>query len=218
MEIAEYALKMLALLSALIGVWVAVYNIDAWRREHQGKRQAELAEEVLALFYEAIDIISIVRSPGSWEGEVSTLTQRDRETDVQFRARRSAYVVFKRFSDHEATLSKLHALRFRFMAVFGRPASKPFDDFQKVRREITLAGAMLSHLWARRAEGHFRTEEQASENEASIARHEKVFWEMLPEDDPIKPKLDEIASGIEKVCRSVIEAHGTLYSLINKKL
>lgn len=29
-------------LSVLIGIWVAIYGIDAWRREHVGKRQLEL--------------------------------------------------------------------------------------------------------------------------------------------------------------------------------
>jgi len=45
-------------LSLLIGIWVAIYGIDSWRREHKGKRQLELAEETLALFYEARDVIA----------------------------------------------------------------------------------------------------------------------------------------------------------------
>jgi hypothetical protein len=40
-------------ISILIGIWVAIYSIDSWRREFQGKRQIELAEETLAMFYEA---------------------------------------------------------------------------------------------------------------------------------------------------------------------
>ena len=32
---------------------VAIYGINAWRKEFQGKRNIELAEEVLCLFYRA---------------------------------------------------------------------------------------------------------------------------------------------------------------------
>jgi len=37
-------------LSLLIGIWVVIYGVDSWRREHKGKRQIELAEETLSLF------------------------------------------------------------------------------------------------------------------------------------------------------------------------
>lgn len=36
-----------------ISILVAIYGINAWRREYVGKRQLELAEDSLALFYEA---------------------------------------------------------------------------------------------------------------------------------------------------------------------
>ena len=41
---------------------VAIYGIRSWRREFRGKRQIELAEDVLALFYEARDAITAIRS------------------------------------------------------------------------------------------------------------------------------------------------------------
>jgi len=46
---------------AFIAICVALYGIDAWRREHVGKRHVELAEDSLALFYEASDIIKHIR-------------------------------------------------------------------------------------------------------------------------------------------------------------
>lgn len=46
----------------LIAAWVALFGIDAWRREHSGKRRLELAEDTLALFYEASDVIKVIFS------------------------------------------------------------------------------------------------------------------------------------------------------------
>ena len=218
MEVLAVIIQACTLLTTVMGVVYAVYNFDSWRREHRGKRQAELAEDVLALFYEAVEIIGIVRNPGGWPDEVTTLTQRDRETAVQFDARKRAYVVFKRFAEHKDVLSKLYAMRFRFMATFGKEASKPFDNFRSVQHQISVAGGMLSVLWARRANEEHRTEAQRIERDALIEKHENVFWEMLPEDDRIKPQLEAIIGEIEATCRGIIEAKDTLFGFINKRV
>jgi len=38
-------------ISIIVAAGVAVYGVNAWRREHVGKRRRELAEDTLALFY-----------------------------------------------------------------------------------------------------------------------------------------------------------------------
>ena len=63
-------------LSLLIGIWVAIYGIDSWRREHKGKREIELAEDVLALFYEARDAIKYMRFPFSPQVNAPTFRKR----------------------------------------------------------------------------------------------------------------------------------------------
>lgn len=211
----EYALRVIALGSAIFGAWYAVQNFESWRREHQGKRQAELAEETLALFYEVADIIRAVRSPMSWSNETDEIKKSEHETNAQYEARKSAYVVFKRLDDHRAQLSKLYAMRYRFMAVFGTEATKPFSDVNDVLHQIKVAGRMLANLWAQRP---YRTEAQAEENEKMVKKYENIFWEMLPEDDKITPKVAAIIVDIEKTCRGIIEARGTLFGLLNKKI
>ncbi len=48
--------------SAAIAAISFVVGISTWRREFVGKRRIELAESVLALFYEAADAIQEIRS------------------------------------------------------------------------------------------------------------------------------------------------------------
>jgi hypothetical protein len=48
-------------ITAVVGVFIGVCGLNKWRAETIGKRQAELAEEVLADFYEARDIIDAAR-------------------------------------------------------------------------------------------------------------------------------------------------------------
>lgn len=41
------------LLASIIASATAIYGINSWRREIKGKRQIELAEDVLSNFYQA---------------------------------------------------------------------------------------------------------------------------------------------------------------------
>jgi len=45
-------------LATVLAGWAALRSLDAWRRETVGRRKAELAEEVLAQFYRARDILT----------------------------------------------------------------------------------------------------------------------------------------------------------------
>lgn len=59
----------------VIGLWVVFYKIAAWHLEYRGRRNIELAEEKLALFYEAKDVITWIRNPMGFEnGTHSTRT------------------------------------------------------------------------------------------------------------------------------------------------
>lgn len=49
--------------SVVVAAVVAARGINTWQREYIGKRRMELAEEVLAMFYEARDAIRDVRAP-----------------------------------------------------------------------------------------------------------------------------------------------------------
>ena len=62
-------IELLNQISIFVAVWVAIYGIDSWRREHTGKRQIELAEDSLVLFYEASDAIKHMRHPLSFASE-----------------------------------------------------------------------------------------------------------------------------------------------------
>ena len=61
MEILSATLDVLESLALIIAAVIAAFGINAWRREHVGKKRAELAEETLALFYEAQDVINAAR-------------------------------------------------------------------------------------------------------------------------------------------------------------
>lgn len=201
--------------SILIAVWVAIYGIDSWRREYRGKRQVELAEDVLALFYEAHDAIAYLRHPLALSSEFEDIPRAENETDQQWEARRNASVVFKRYNERQELFNRIHSLRYRFMAQIGTREAEPFDELRRIVNEIFSAARRLSRLWSR---DHFRTEQQRDEHYASIQQYEAVFWAGLEDEDQIAKRLAQTLKDMERYCREVIEGKGTLHYWINLPL
>ena len=202
-------------LSLLVAACVAAYSIDAWRREHVGRRRIDLAEEALALFYEARDAISHIRSPWAFGHEKLELERGPSESDDQFKARENASVVFYRDEQHRELFSRLRALRYRFIAQFGEEEAEPFDAIWESRNKVLSAARLLARYWPR---DHFRTQQQYDEHLDRIGRQEAIFWEDLKDEDPIKPTVDAAVSDMERTCRGIIEGRGTLYGLLNRRI
>ena len=211
-EWAEIAQSVSVILASLF----AIYGIDAWRREFVGKRRIELAEEVLALFYQAQDIIDAIRSPFGYGSEGEMRKPGPNEDPEHKEALDEAYVLIERYNRHTEVFSRLHALRYRFMAQFGADASIPFDDLNRVVNELILS--------ARRKARLATMPERSLRSEAALERHHKEFLEIDriyyggSEDDPIAPRVKKLVGDIERTCKSIIESRGTLFDLINSRV
>lgn len=202
-------------ISVLIAAWVAVYGIDSWRREHSGRRRLELAEDSLALFYEAADAIRHMRHPVSYSNETDTIERGKGESDANYQARKNASVVFVRYNEHQELFNKIHSMRYRFMAQIGKDEAKPFDDLRNIVNEIVVAARMLARLWPR---DYFPTAEHHEKHRRMVEKYEAVFWVGLEEEDPINPKLDTLIKEIESTCQSVITGSGTLHGMLNWRI
>jgi len=190
--------------SFLIAALSFAYGVNAWHREYVGRRRIELAEEVLALFYEARDIISIVRSPLSSTEEGKTRAAPEGERSDEKEVKDRAFVVFERFRKHKEPFNRLHAMRYRFMAQFGREAGQPFDDLQSIVREIFLSANMLQHYWLQHARRQWLSEQELKDHLEKMHKHEAVFWEGASDDDPIDLRTQEVVAAIESRCRKII--------------
>lgn len=82
-------------LATLIAGWAAVRGVDAWRSEIVGRRKAELAEDVLAQFYRARDVLIWARLPdrpieSASDGEDPDLRHRSHASPIERLAHESA--------------------------------------------------------------------------------------------------------------------------------
>ncbi|MFH1548479.1 MAG: hypothetical protein ABID32_04115 [Candidatus Omnitrophota bacterium] len=208
----EIIMEFIKDLSIVIGLWVLFYKIAAWHLEHRGKRNIELAEETLSLFYEAKDVIMWIRYPGSFVNEIDSIKQETSESEAEFNARKKASIVFVRYNQNKELFNKIHSIRYRFMAQIGKEKAKPFNDLNQIIKEIILAARQLESLWS---EGSFTDEEKRKKHRKKINEAQDVFWDTFSDDDPINPKLDKVIEDIEKICKEIIMAKGTLYGFLN---
>ena len=63
--------------------WAIISGVGAWKREFIGKRKIELAEQVLAQFFEVRDAIACIRNP------FSSSDEGKRETEVILKLKRN---------------------------------------------------------------------------------------------------------------------------------
>ncbi|MDH4284901.1 MAG: hypothetical protein OEV35_06240 [Gallionellaceae bacterium] len=202
-------------ISAIIALWSAIYGIDSWRREHIGRKKADTAEEALALVYEAADAIEYIRHPISFGSEHGEIERGESESVEQWQARRNANVAFVRYNKHQELFNKLHAMRYRFMAQFGKEKVEPLNEVRRVVNEVLTAANALSRLWPR---AHFRTDDQWEKHQQQIEKYEAKFWSMMSEEDELANRVRAAVSAMEATARAEIEGRSTLHSVINKRL
>jgi hypothetical protein len=204
-------LQSVSIIFACIAV---VLGIDAWRREFIGKRRIELAEDVLARFYEARDAIARIRNPFSTGGEGSGRQRHSHEREEESELLDRAYVVFARYEKEQELFNRLHSLRYQIMARFSVDASGPFDELRKILNDIFRASYMLGrHYWPRQGRVQM-TEEQFQRHLKEMHQHEAIFWAGAVMEDPIVEKIDKVILDIEAVCRPVITERSIGFILI----
>jgi hypothetical protein len=169
--------------------------LTKWRAEAIGKRKVELAEEVLAEFYEARDIILAARMPGSLGTEGDTRQKGPNETEADSRILNAYFTVAERLSRKTEFFAQLEARRYRFVAHFGAEAAEPYMVLRKIHGEILLGVRMLLMTHDQR---------ELSTAPASIQHWRAVIWE-TSDDDQIRRRLNSMVEAIEKVCRPAIQ-------------
>jgi hypothetical protein len=200
LDVIEHIVQTLGAVATAGAAWfaaiIAFRGLTKWRSETIGKRKAELAEEVLADFYQARDIIVASRSPGSFGHEGNTRVRAAWETDDDARALNSYFAINERLSSKQDFFAQLHARRYRFIAHFGLAAAKPYDDLFHIRSEIISAVQMLIMTHRQREQGSLPNDRRDWQD---------IIWARRGATDPIPSRLDEIVKEMESTCRPAIQ-------------
>jgi hypothetical protein len=182
--------------AACTAAWIGLRGLEKWRAETIGKRKAELAEEVLADFYKARDIIDGARFPARYDGEGDTRQHLEWETEDDRRALNAYFAPIERLTKWADFFAQLHARRYRFVAHFGQDSVKLYDELDKIRKEVIEAATMLILTYQQRELGGVR------ENRDKWA---KTIGYREADKDSVASRLDSLVAAVEAVCRPEIQ-------------
>ncbi|VAX22524.1 hypothetical protein MNBD_NITROSPINAE04-1154 [hydrothermal vent metagenome] len=189
--------------AVIIASVVAIWGINAWRREFEWKKKHDRAEETLTLFYQAKVLIAEIRYPLSNAKEGKNRKALPDETPEEKQALDRANVVVERYNQRKEVFSKIHAMRYRFMALFGKDKVKPFDELFEIISEILFAADYLgNYVWSKR-NSDFSDPNELKEFNQDRREYESIFW-FRGKNDPISPRVDAVIQEIEKICEPIL--------------
>jgi hypothetical protein len=169
-------------------------KLAAWRR------RVELAEEVLADFYKAREIIAEARAQFVYSNDGTTRPKFPDETADEAKDLNDYYAPIQRLEKESEFFALMSARRYRFIALFGMDAATAYDEVTSVRAEIIRAvqKLILTH----------RKERSAKLLSKMEAWEDTIGWGSGA--DPIKDRLDQAIERIQEKCRPVIQESAEL--------
>lgn len=210
-------LEVVQAVAVIVASVVAIFGINAWKREYVGKRRMELAEEVLAMFYEVKDVIHDIRAPFSFGGEGTTRVPGPDETPEKKKNLDQAYITIERYKRNAELFSRLFSARYRFIAAFGSDAGKPFYELnQRINELHTNAWFYGEHLST--PEWTLNTEERIQQHGEEGQRIRRVLFKLAGTEDSFGGKIDAIVADIDRTCRGVIEGQGSSWSQMRHRM
>jgi hypothetical protein len=185
---------------------VALYGIGTWRKEIKGKREFDIAFELLSSIYEFRDVISRIRHPFYAAGEGRSRERFEGESERESEVYDQAYVVFERYHSNIKVFSDLQALKYKCSALFKLDDLSFFDNIIKVRKKIFLAANSLrdSRLDAKKKQ-KLRTKIDKEKKQKKLDRDQAIIWEGSgAKKDTIKNDVEEIVGKAEEICIEII--------------
>lgn len=162
------------------------------------QRRSEVAEKVLADFYEARRAFEAIRSPMIWAEEM--VVEEGVAEDV---TRNDGYAVRRRMRQYSDLFSRLEATRFTFGALFGPAATLPYDRLVKVHNRVFHAAGDLLRYRGQENIGNLVTHLPAMRRVAFATADIGPDDKLLP--DAVAVELDDIIKAIEITCRPALE-------------
>jgi len=204
-------------IAVIAACWAIIAGVGAWKREFIGRRQIELAEQVLGKFFEVKDAIAFIRNPWSSSDAGKTRERSTAETETETKLLDRGYVVVERYQAKESVFSEFNTLKYRCMATFGAESERIFTDTNTVVSSIFVSARMLAtHYWPRQGRVAMSAEE-FQEHLDEMHRHQGVFWDAGANDDETRRRLQEIQSSLEALTASCFEEPMALYTVLTKR-
>ena len=200
----EIAKELINLFTSIIVCGTAIWGINAWRRELKGKKQFEVAEEVLSLFYECKDILNEIRSPFGYVSEGKTRKRNENESEEDSKTFDRAFVVFERYNKRFDSINKLRTLKYRYMTLISNGNSKCFDDLLSIFKDVLSSAEMLGSIYWNNKNTKYYTEDEKNLHLEEMKIHQSIIWNSGSENDGVNLRLKEALTNVEKELSKIL--------------
>jgi hypothetical protein len=193
----------------LQGIFVAAATIGGfwtfsnWKREQIGRRKIEVAEEALALMYEAQDVFRFVRSRTITSPELDV--NMNKEDFYNHKIYSLHYrMPMIRLEKRADVFAKIQSLKPKVMMFLGMEAIAAMDEMNRVRNQLEEAAWMLSNFSELRDIGGIN-------NVTDAARGDIKAWInilLAPSNkskDPIAISISEAVVRMERITMSYLK-------------
>jgi hypothetical protein len=164
---------------------------------HDHKRRVELAEQVLADFYQFADIMREIRTPGGFPHESADRGRTENETPEEAAKLDAYYIPIARIAKESDFFSGLKSKRYRSRALLGQPIDEAFAGLDDAVWEVQSKAIVLSGM-VKRGGAAFELQPELVEGYLT------TIWQRKLGDDPIEPILKHAIETGEKVCRPIL--------------
>ncbi len=204
-------------IAVIAACWAIISGVGAWKREFIGKRKIELAEEVLASFFEIKDAIAFIRNPFSSGNEGKSRKRGENESKDEAELLDRGYIVFERYETRKEVFVRFNTQKYKFMASFGSETEEIFNECNTILNSIFFSARQLAtHYWQR--QGRVPMEGDVFQRHLDeMHRHEGVFWDRMDEEDEIRQKLKSIQDKLDLVTKPCFEEPMKTYSIFTKQ-
>jgi hypothetical protein len=185
-----------AAVAVCVTAWFGSRAFATWRAESTGRRKSELAEEVLACAYEAVEIIKRCRTSLSSDDEGATFPIAEGVPDG-FRDRARMYFApAERLSLRPEFWARLETLQFRVKPFFGASAVASVRTIIESRGEIYSTSATLARY----------TVSRDLSRVSNLYRQslEARIWGSDDPEEPMNAALDAAILNLEFQCGSAL--------------
>ena len=204
MEISTILILVQTIAGVIIAL-VALFAINTWRKEIRGKKEFDVAYELLSSIYHFRDAISQIRDPFYAVNEGETRKRFDWESAKDNEIYDRASVVLKRYRLNSALFNNISTLRYRLEASFEAADLSIFEDVKLVQNEILNSARAISKLWSDALVLLYLGGITDTMTKEEIDNKLAVIWEGYgAKEDTIRKEVEEIVRKTEQICRPKI--------------
>lgn len=179
----------------LVAVIIALLALNTWKREYKFKRDSELLEEALILFYQAEHAIVYLRDGFIFSDELQDFEfPPELEDDYSKEKYKYTHTIRKRFDEKQHIFDKLYAIEFRFRARFGYESIAEFSSMKKSVKELLLAANQYSIKGLSKEE---------------ITKTQEIIWKdyhkSSKEGDVFGNSVNNIVKDFDELCRKKLQ-------------